>query len=170
MQQQPLQKHGMSVPMPEYCQHQQHGMFQLLACNNNCNEAVRHLHRHRQVKYIQMPPLASYSDACSHRYTCRCSVGTLLSFWDSPSHICNLKQQSQRDYWYAVGVQRACSPNALPNKKSSGDLSSHGSGSADAPLSEYALAAILVSCCTGRLQAILCMPYTSVLCSTNVTI
>ncbi|KAL0055811.1 hypothetical protein WJX82_004590 [Trebouxia sp. C0006] len=43
------------------------------------------------------------------------------------------------------GQQEGMYPNALPKKKSSGDMSRHGSGSTDAPLSEHAPDAILRS-------------------------
>ena len=148
MQQSSLQRHAMSGSTPEHHQHQQHGMHQRLqsaGIQPAGNEAVRHLQRHStgqthldsSPRFIQLHPQSQLDMKPSSQ--------NLLQFWGQPQSQAQAQHQSQRNSWDSVRCAEGMYPNALPKKKSSGDMSRHGSGSTDAPLSEHAPDAILVS-------------------------
>lgn len=149
---QPMQQsalHAMSGSMPEYHQHQQHGMHQRLQNASiqqpAANEAVRHLQRHStgqthldsSPRFIQLHPQAQLD--------MKPPTQNPLHFWGQPQSQAQPQQQAHRNPWDAAGGAEGLYSGALPKKKSSGDMSRHGSGSTDAPLSEHAPDAILVS-------------------------
>ncbi|KAL0022123.1 hypothetical protein WJX79_004146 [Trebouxia sp. C0005] len=68
-----------------------------------------------------------------------------LQFWGQPQSQAQPQQQSHRNPWDAAGVTEGLYSGTLPKKKSSGEMSRHGNGSTDAPLSEHAPDAILRS-------------------------
>ena len=149
MQQSELQRHAMSGSMPEYHQHQQHGMHQRLQSASiqqpAANEAVRHLqrhstgetHLHSSPRFIQLHPRSQLDMKPPSQ--------TPLQLWGQPQSQVQPQQQSPINPWDAAGGAEGLYSGALPKKKSSGDMSRHGSGSTDAPLSEHAPDAILVS-------------------------
>ena len=161
MQQSALQRHAMSGSMPEYHQHQQHGMHQRLQSAGiqqpAANEAVRHLQRHStgqthldsSPRFIQLHPQSQLDMKPPSQNP--------LQFWGQPQSQAQPQQQSHRNPWDAAGVTEGLYSGALPKNKSSGEMSRHGSGSTDAPLSEHAPDAILVSQYSHSVQAVLCI-------------
>jgi len=160
VQQSALQRHAMSGSMPDYHQHQQHGMHQRLqnaSIQPAANEAVRHLQRHStgrtnldsSPRFIQLHPQSQLDMKPPSQNP--------LQFWGQPQSQVQPQQQSHRNPWDAAGVTEGVYSGALPKKKSSGDMSRHGSGSTDAPLSEHVPDAILVSQYSHNMQAVLCI-------------
>ncbi len=161
MQQSSLQRHAMSGSMPEYHQHQQHGMHQRLQSASiqqpAANEAVRHLQRHStgqthldsSPRFIQLHPQSQLDMKLPSQ--------TPLHFWGQPQSQAQPQQQSHTNPWDAAAGAEGLYSGALQKKKSSGEMSRHGSGSTDAPLSEHAPDAILVSWCSHNMQAIVCI-------------
>ena len=133
--------------MPEHYQHQQHqqhGAHQSAGIQQPAGtEAVRHLQRHNtdqthfdsSPQFIQLHPQSQLDMKPPSRNP--------LQFWGQSQSQAQAQEQSQRNSWDSVRVAEGVYPNALPKKKGSGDMSRHGSGSTDAPLSEHAHDAIL---------------------------
>ena len=147
-----LQRHGGGSSLQQLQQQQQHTMYQRAHSSGSeqsfANEAVRHLQRHSTGQtYANSSPRFIQLNA-QFRPDSQSQSQSQYPFqsWEQPQSQMQPPQLSQRSPRDGSEAAEGLHPNALPKKKSSGDMTRHGSGSTDGPLSEYGLPdSILVS-------------------------
>ena len=149
MQQPMLQRHSMSGPLQQQQQQQQqHDLYQRPQSTGAdlpiANEAVRHLQRHStgQMHPDTSPHFMPFHSQAQPRLQpdAQSQLQLPLQSWSQQFQYPQQPQmqpQTQRNAWDSAVGGDGRYQQSLPNKKSSGDMSRHGSGSTEGPLSDY---------------------------------